>query len=212
MAGSGTTHARRGALRVGLAAVAVLVVGVGIVAAGTPARGLVVADTSEMLRDIPHQIDPGTFPAITIDQGVADYDHSIDAAGAQQILMTLGENLELENQALLRSDAALLTAVDHGDRLKEMQDRLAQAKATGRTILHHYAFDDVHVGLIVPFGVQTGTSLGFESSGTVTEETYDASGALMDRTTAPFERTFVVRRATGDRWLNVADLATPPGG
>ena len=210
--GTGTTHARRGALRVGLAAAAVLVVGVGIVAAGTPARGLVVADTSEMLRDIPHQIDPGTFPAITIDQGVADYDHSIDAAGAQQILMTLGENLELENQALLRGDPAILTAVDHGDRLKEMQARLAEAKASGKTVLRHYAFDDVHVGLIVPFGVQTGTSLGFESRGTVTEETYDAKNTLLGSTTTPFERTFVVRRATGDRWLNVADLATPPEG
>ena len=41
---------------------AVLVLGVGIVAAGTPARGLVVPDTAEMLDGVPHQVDPGDVP------------------------------------------------------------------------------------------------------------------------------------------------------
>ena len=41
--------------------------------------------------------------------------------------MTLAENLELENQALLRKDGSILTAVDHGDRLAEMQARLQEA-------------------------------------------------------------------------------------
>jgi len=213
LAGLGETGAAawRGVARVALAVVAVLVIGVGIVVAGTPARGLVLPDTAEMLDGVPHQIDPATFPAITIAQDVADYDHTIDAAGAQQILKTLAENLEIENQALLRGDPSLLTAVDHGDRLTEMQARLADAASTGRSVVRHYAFDDVHVVLIVPFGVQTGTSLGFESRGTVTEETFDAAGALVDRTTAPFDQTFAVRRATGDRWLNVAVLPAGAG-
>jgi hypothetical protein len=64
----------------------------------------------------------------------------------------------------------------------------------------------MNVRLVVPFGVQTGLSLGFDSRGTVTEETYNASGALVDRQTKPFADTFVTRRATGDRWLNVAVL------
>ena len=42
----------------------------------------------------------------------------------------------------------------------------------------------------------------------VTHETYDVSGALVGSETAPFEQTFVMRRATGGRWLNVAIL--PP--
>ena len=69
----------------------------------------------------------------------------------------------------------------------------------------------MHVVLIVPFGVQNGLSLGFESRGTVTEETYDAAGALLDRKATPFAMTFVVRRATGERWLNVAVLPLGPG-
>ena len=199
----------RGPARVALAVGAVLLLGVGIVAAGTPARGLVVPDTAEMLDGVPHQVDPGTFPEISVGQDVADWDHTIQGPGAQQILMTLAENLELENQALLRRDGSILTAVDHGDRLKEMQGRLVEATAKGTTVVAHYRFDSVKVTLIVPFGVQTGVSLGFDARGTVTEETYDAGGALQDRRSSPFAQTFAMRRATGSRWLNVAVL--PPG-
>jgi len=206
--GSAGAGVVRGAARVGLIAVAVLGIGVGIVAAGGPARGLVVPDSSELLRDVPHAVDPATFPTITVGQQVTDYDHTVAGSGAQAILMTLGENLEVENLALQRGDDQLLVAVDHGDRLKEMRDRLQQTTATGVTVLRHYRFETVDVRLIVPFGVQTGVSLGFDSTGTVTEETYRA-GALQSSTTAPFAQTFAVRQATGSRWLTVAML--PPG-
>ena len=198
----------RAAGRVGLATAALLLLGVAIVAAGTPARGLVVPEMTEALNDIPHIVDPGTFPEITIDREVSDWDHTIDASGARAILVTLAENLEVETQALLRADGSLLPAVDHGDRLAEMRDRLRDGEASGRTVVQHYQFDAVRLALIVPFGAQTGISLGFESHGTVIEETYDADGALLDRTTAPFDLTFAVRRATGSRWLNVGVLPT----
>ena len=121
----------RGPVRVGLAVAAVLVLGVGIVAAGTPARGLVVPDTAEMLDGVPHQVDPATLPD----------DHrrrrtsrtgTTRSPGRERSRssLTLAENLELENQALLRRDESILTAVDHGDRLKEMQGRLQDATAT----------------------------------------------------------------------------------
>ena len=58
----------------------------------------------------------------------------------------------------------------------------------------------------------TGVSLGFESRGTVTEDTYDAAGAVQSRETSPFALTFAMRRATGDRWLNVAVLPLNAGG
>jgi Na+-translocating ferredoxin:NAD+ oxidoreductase RnfD subunit len=197
----------RGALRIGIPVSAVLVLGAGIVAAGAPARGIVSADTGELLDEVPHRIDPGTLPSITVD--VPAWDDSTKASIAQGILVTLAENLELENQALLRRDQGLLTAVDHGDRLKEMMARLQEAETSGKVVIRHYAFDSVKVVVIAPFGVQTGGSIGFDSRGTVTEETYDATGTLIDTQTVPFERTFAVRRPTGERWMNVAEL--PPG-
>ena len=199
----------RGALRVGLIVAAVLVVGVGIVAAGTPARGTVVPDTAGLLERVPHQVDPSTFPAISVDQDVADWDHEIAGAGMQQVVLTLAENLELENQALLRKDPSILPAVDHGDRLTEMQRRLDDAVASGTTVIARYQFDALDASLLEPFGKQSGLSLGLAGRGTMTQETYDAAGTLQKVETSPFELTFAVRRATGARWLNVAVL--PPG-
>ncbi len=191
-----------------LAGLAVLVVGIGIVAAGSPARGTVVADASEILDRLPSTVDPTTFPPITVEQDVEDWDHAIAGAGAQELLLTLAENLELENQALLTGDGEVLTAVNHGDRLLEMQARLAEAASTGTTVIAHFQFDEVNVTLLEPFGVQTGLSLGLEASGTVTTETY-VDGELQATDEAPYAHTFVMRQATGDRWLNVDVL---PGG
>jgi hypothetical protein len=94
--------------------------------------------------------------------------------------------------------------------LIEMQDRLHKAVASGSTTIALYKFDTVTMSLLAPFGRQSGLSIGLDSRGTVTQETYDASGALPSRTTAPFAQKFVIRRATGARWLNVAVL--PPDG
>ncbi len=119
-------------------------------------------------------------------------------------MLTLAENLELENQALLRADPTILAAVDHGDRLTEMQARLREAASTGRTVIARYRFDALDMSLREPFGVQSGLSLALDSRGTMTEETFDAGGTLLDRREMPFAQTFLMRRATGARWLNVA--------
>jgi hypothetical protein len=202
----------RGALRVGLLAVVLLVTGAGIVAAGTPARGIVAVDTADILNRVPHDVDPATFPAITVGQDVADYDQTLEGDGAQELVLALAENLEVENQALLRHDETILTAVDHGDRLAEMQDRLGKAVANGSTTIERYRIDTVSMSLLVPFGRQDGLSIGLDSRGTVTEETYDAAGVLQSQQTSPFALTFALRRATGARWLNVAVLPPQVGG
>jgi len=196
----------RGAARVTLVIVSVLALGVGIVAAGTPARGRVAVDTSEVLDRVPHAIDPATFPAITV--SVESWDGSTAIPIAQGILVTLAEDLELENQALVRRDATILTAADHGDRLSEMRARVDEARSTGRATIARYAFESVNVVVISPFGVQTGGSIGLVSKGTVTKETVDPAGAVVDRTTEPFHLTFAVRRPFDERWLLVGVL--PP--
>jgi hypothetical protein len=201
-----------GAVRVGLVAVAIVVLASGIVAAGSPARGFVGPDATEVLGRVPHDVDPATFPSITVQQDVADWNHEIAGPGVRELVLTLAENLELERQALLRSDPAILEAVDHGDRLEEMRSRLDEAEATGTTAVERYQIDDVNVRLLVPFGRQDGLSLGLDSTGTVTTETYDAGGQLQTRETSPFAEMFVLRRATGGRWLNVAVLPPPADG
>lgn len=197
---------RGGGVRVGAIAAAVLLVGSGIVAAGTPARGVAAVNVAEILNRVPHHVNPATFPTITVGQDVLDFDQAMAGPAAQQLVQILAENLEVETQALLRGDASILEAVDHGDRLAQMQDRLRNAKATGTTEVDRYQFDAISMSLLIPFGQQTGLSIGLKSRGSVTQETYDASGALVSKQTSPFSLTFAVRRATGGRWLNVAVL------
>jgi Na+-translocating ferredoxin:NAD+ oxidoreductase RnfD subunit len=197
---AGSTWLRRGA-RVGLATVLVVTLGAGVVVAGTPARAPAAPDLAELLGGMPHAIDPATLPTITVD--VPAWGSANGTTIAQGILVTLGEDLQLERDALLRSDGSLLTAVDHGDRLAEMQARLAEARAEGKVVVERYHFDDAKVVAIKPFGVQTGGSIGFESHGTMTEETYDAGGTLLERHDAPFALTFAVRQPFGDRWMIV---------
>lgn len=202
----------RSAARIGLIGVSAVLVGAGIVVAGTPARGVVAVNVAEILNRVPQQVDPATFPTITVGQDVLDFDQTMAGPAAQQLVMTLAENLELETEALLRGDASILVAVDHGDRLAQMRDRLDRAKVTGTTVVDRYAIGEVTMSLLIPFGRQTGLSIGLQSRGTVTQETYDASGALVSKQTSPFSLTFALRRATGGRWLNVAVLPQGAGG
>jgi hypothetical protein len=201
----------RAPLRGVVAALVALVLGASIVVAGTPARGFVFGSSAEVLGRLPAQVDPGTLPAVTVGQDVADFDPTLATGGMTEIVVTLAQNLEFENQALIRRDGSILTAVDHGDRLLEMQGRLQSASATGPTTAAHYRFDTIHATLLIPFGKQDGFSIGLQSTGTMVEETYDASGAVESRQESPFSLTFAVRRATGDRWLTVAVLPAPPG-
>jgi Na+-translocating ferredoxin:NAD+ oxidoreductase RnfD subunit len=196
----------RAALGVGATIAAVLVLGVGVVAAGAPARGRIVPNIDEVLNRVPHHVDAATLPAITVDQDVTSYDFRLIGPGAEQLVVTLGENLLLENEALLRRDERILAAVDHGDRLAEMQQRFEAAAASGSTTVTTYDFDTVEFSILEPFGVQSGLSLGLDATGTATHTTYDAAGNVTATESEPFANQFVMRRATGDRWLNVAVL------
>ena len=182
----------------------VLLVGAGIVLAGTPARGVVVRDTAESLNGVPIAIDPATLPEVTVSEDVVSFDHELAGPGMQAVLMTLAENLELENEALRRDGRddprrASITAI--------ASTRSRARMGSGPVLLEHYLFDSIDVSLLVPFGQQTGLSLGLHGKGTKVEEVYDpVSGTTLERTESPFEETFAMRRATGDRWLNVAVL------
>jgi Na+-translocating ferredoxin:NAD+ oxidoreductase RnfD subunit len=206
--GAGTGW-RRGA-RLGMAALTVLVIAVGIVAAGVPARGIAANNVDELLNRLPTNVDASTLPPITVSADVVGFDHELAGPGMTEVVVTLARNLELENEALLRRDESILVAIDHGDRLVEMQERLKAAVASGTTIVTHYEFNEIDVSLIEPFGVQSGLVLGLNGRGTMTTETRDAEGDVIDEESSPFDLTFAMRRATGDRWLNVGVL--PPEG
>jgi Na+-translocating ferredoxin:NAD+ oxidoreductase RnfD subunit len=200
----------RGAATAVSAITVVAVLGTGIVLAGAPARGAAPGSDEELLSRLPTTVDPATLPVITVGDDVVDYDHELAGEGINAVVVTLARNLELENQALLRESDAILVEVDHGDRLDEMRVLLAEAIDSDTTVVTRYEFDTIDVGLLVPFGAQTGLSLGLAGTGTMVTETVDDEGAVIGRESAPFDLTFAMRRATGERWMNVAVLPTTP--
>ena len=199
---------RLAARRAGAGVLAVAVAGLAIVGAGSPARGTVLPDGVEALNRPAPAVDPATLPPITIDPEVIEFDHERAGDGMHEVVVALSQDLALETRALLERDEQLLAAVDHGDRLDEMLARLDEAEATGMTTVDRYDFDAIHVTLLVPFGQQSGLSLGLTGRGTLVTERYDSGGRLAGSETGPFERTFAMRQATGSRWMLVAVL--PP--
>ena len=198
-------RARRGSA----IAVTAMIVVAGLSVGARSTQGILAGEPEDLIGRLPARIDPATFPEITVDQEVIDWNHEIDVEGARAIVLTLAENLSLEEQAVLQQDAKLLEAINHGDRLDAMVARVRDVQATNRAVTDAYKIDDVRVTLLVPFGRQDGLSLGMVSRGTVTTEVRDASGAVLSRRSAPFETMWAMRRATGARWLIVAELPPP---
>ena len=152
----------------------VLLVGAGIVLAGTPARGVVVRDTAASLDGVPVAIDPATLPEITVSEDVVSFDHELAGPGMQAVLVTLAENLELENEASAgttsRSSPRSITAI--------ASTRCAAARDGARVgPADPLPVRSIDVSLLVPFGQQTGLSLGLLGRGTKVEEVYDSAGA-----------------------------------
>ena len=91
-----------------------------------------------------------------------------------------------------------------------MERRIEQGAVTGGRVVSVYSFESLHLDVVSPVGSQRGASLGFEAAGMVEQITYDAEGVEQHRATVPFESTFVLRRAGGDRWLIVGGTAGLP--
>jgi hypothetical protein len=193
-------------------AVAAVLVALGAWAGGRSAVGVVSQDPELAGGRAASRIDPATFPSISVDQGVLDWNHEISGEGARAIVLTLAENLDLEARALLGRDPALLEAIAHGDRLDDLRARLRAAETSGTTTVQRHDLDRVRVALLVPFGRQDGLSLGMVSAGTRTTQTYAPDGTLVGSRSEPFETTFAMRRATGARWMIVAELPADAAG
>ena len=192
----------------GITLATVLVVGA-LAFGARSAQGILASEPENLMGRLATRIDPATFPNISVDDAVINWNHEISVDGARTIVLTLAENLALENQALVERDAALLDAVAHGDRLDAMRERLSNAERSGLTTLDFHTFDDVRVTLLVPFGRQDGLSLGMIATGTVTTEVRDTNGTVVSRTSEPLRTMWALRRATGARWLIVAELPVP---
>jgi hypothetical protein len=205
--GPGYLAPTRALARGAIAGAAVVLLGTAVVVAGAPAREALVATSGSIAPgtgpepELDVHVDPVTLPPVTVDPAVTDRG-DLSPADAQDVALTLAENLEVEAQALRRGERSLLPAVDDGDRLSALQTRVDEVIETGRAVVPHYTFDSIHVVLVQSEG-QAGLSLGLRARGTVERVTYGVNGQERSRETSSFWLTFVLSRPTGDRWLIV---------
>jgi hypothetical protein len=156
------------------------------------------------------EVDTASLPPISVDELVLDLQPDLAGEGAQQLAVTLARTLAAESDALVRDDAPVLTAFDHGERLDAMVDRLDEAAATGVVTLDQYRFDSLHATVLRPGGPQQGANPGIEATGTRLSITY-VDGKEQSRVASPFEIAFAFLRANDGRYLLV-DLDDISGG
>lgn len=193
----GKTFARGVAAGAGL----VLVL-VGIIAAGTPARDAAAVATDPAV-EFRANVDPTTLPDVVIDASAERIDIEIDDEYADLLAVTLAENLAIEAEAVRTADGSLLGLSDGGDRLDEMQAHLDSAVATGDRWVDEYRFDTLTLALHEPPEGQSSAGLLFEGSGIVDRVLYDPMGSEQRRSSEQFQLGFVLRQLAGDRWVIV---------
>ena len=184
----------------GLVVGSVLVVlAMGVVLAGSPARQPALALT-QAEQTVSVSVDPSTLPTVTVDPSVYQLNIELDDGELTQLAVTLAENLVLEGEAIRYADVSRIANADGGERLNEIQDRLEDAIAEGTRPVDHYEFHSLHLRVAGETEGQTSAALAFEATGTVEQVVYEPSGTELERSSRPFQATFVMRQLGGERW------------
>ncbi|HEX6222270.1 MAG TPA: hypothetical protein VF115_14355 [Acidimicrobiia bacterium] len=176
-----------------------VVVAAGIVVAGSPARQPVLAPSPpEPIVSV--DIDASVLPRVTVDPSVATIDMVVDDDVTSGLAMMLAENLALEGEAIRHADVSRIAIADGGERLDEIQARLEDAVTEGRRPVDHYVFESLHLRAANETEGQTSAALAFVAAGRVEQVVHDPLGTELDRTSRPFQATFVMRQLGGERW------------
>jgi parallel beta-helix repeat protein len=196
----------RTVLRGGIGGIAAALLGVAVVAAGTPARQPPVGPVAAPV-PIEVTVDAAALPTPTVDDEVASINSGLDfTEEAKSMTVALAENLAVEAEAIAQGDERLLDAVDSGSRLVGMRKLVEEAVAAGSSVVATYDFATLHLRPEAAPGGQ-GSDLAFDATGEVQVTEYDGEDAVRTAS-APFASTFVLRRV-GDRWVLVDVIDAP---
>ena len=185
---------------------ATVVLATAILFAGGPARETAQAAVDIPVSAVDVQIDADSIPPVVVDESVATLNSDVAADGGRAVAVALAENLAVEGEAHLRSDPSLLRAVNHGARLLAMERSIEEDAVAKRRLVDGYSFDSLRLRAIFGEETQLGPSLGVDATGHIDRIVYDEDLIEASRQTIPFTATFVLNRATGDRWMTVDEM------
>ncbi|HEX5880010.1 MAG TPA: hypothetical protein VF468_17095 [Actinomycetota bacterium] len=187
---------------------ALVLLPVGIVAAGTPARewGPAPPGIGELGIDL--KIDRSALPPVALSREAAGLSGAARDPGA--LAVALAEDLAIEREAMLRADTSLLRAAADGERLLVMERKVQAAATAGRFEVLDHRFDTLHLGVVFTDGPQGGATLGLEASGRVRRVVYDAARTELRREDeVPFRSRFVLRQGAAGRWVILRETSLP---
>ena len=187
---------------------ALVLLPVGIVAAGTPARerGPAPPGIGELGIDL--KIDRSALPPVALSREAAGLSGAARDPGA--LAVALAEDLAIEREVMLRADTSLLRAAADGERLLVMERKVQAAATAGRFEVLDHRFDTLHLGVVFTDGPQGGATLGLEASGRVRRVVYDAARTELRRgDEVPFRSRFVLRQGAAGRWVILRETSLP---
>ncbi len=151
------------------------------------------------------EVDPARVPVVTAAPEVAAFDEELTLReGSRALGIELLRGLDVEALAIEQRDPELLRSVDHGGRLYEMRSLVDGPEPR---VLSDYRFDRMHLD-IAEIGGQTGSRLIVEGQGTLMKTVLDEDGEIVDRSSEPFARTFVLLAGDDGRWF-IAQVDAP---
>jgi hypothetical protein len=177
---------------------------VGIVAAGAPARVGSQALPAAGPIGVDLQIDRSSLPEVSVTAEAAALNTGAPAPAT--LAVALAEALAIEGEAMRRGDTSLLRFADDGERLLAMEREIQAAATAGRFPVRDHTFDALRLEVVFTDGPQGGATLALASSGTVEQVTYDAAGIELERARTPFRSTFVMRPGPGGRWVIISEV------
>lgn len=207
----GDSHRVRGGrtiLRVTAGVVSLVVFGAGVAVASLPSRLPPEAQLTAVDR-VP-AIDPNALPVVVVDRHIANLsDHLATQDGAQELAALMAWNLAVEHEALRTRDSSLLAAVDHGYRLDQLEQAIAETGSADSIYAPIYEFDALRLLVVFPGGAQEGPNAGFVATGTQVDVEYSEAGVELARSEQPFGMTFALRQTASGRWQITDTLAVP---
>jgi hypothetical protein len=171
---------------------------------GAPSRHVtfhVAVDELPDARGLVPEPNPDDAPTVDFSPDVAGLEPAVARDGGRGMALAVIWSLDVEAVALRARDTDLLTAVDHGVRLRELR-KLIDVAAEGPLEVTTYRFRSMHID-VVRRGGQIGPIIGIRATGRATTEVVDRSGATRPVASRDVVLELSLRPYAEDRWLIV---------
>jgi hypothetical protein len=156
------------------------------------------------------------IPTPSVGSNVTSFDPSIDSQVAAKMAHDAVLDLIIESEARRTHDLKLAELGATGDGLKEFVDVVNTDIGAGNFVQKTYSFDSISIQLFLPkFSTQAARLVGIELRGTATYITRDASGNVVSRSSASYDKTWGVNydkssSANQPIWVDYTGLAPAP--